>query len=230
MVIALKRTGRPAAGPVDLSRFREFAEVARFFRIEAEGRLPGASRPNGTRLRPGRDRGPDLPRDPGRMRPAGIARRPRGGAPADVRLVFDPRLAERLAAWSMRRARARIRDEPGRASQFTAVRSHIERMAALEDGRALPAPSSERAARWRARRSRAAPRIRRRRAVLPPGSPVGGGADQVAMKAGGQGAHSLCRGRRRLCEKAGLPRIDERRMTIGLIHRSRMLLQHPEGA
>ncbi len=145
VVIALKRTGRPAAGPVNLSRSREFAEVARFFRIEAEGRLPGASRPNGNDS--------DQSATAGRIYRAILddaARRYReapraGGAPADVRLVFDPRLAERLAAWSMRRARAEIRDEPGRASQFNAVRSHIERMAALEDGRALAPPSSEQA-------------------------------------------------------------------------------------
>ena len=83
---ALKRAGRSAARAVDMTRFREFAEVVRFFRIEAESRLPGASRPKGTdvsRLRPGRDRTPDLSRDPGRGGTAvpGGASRGRGRLP-----------------------------------------------------------------------------------------------------------------------------------------------------
>ena len=44
---ALKRAGRSAAQPVDMTRFREFAEVVRFFRIEAETQLPGASQAEG---------------------------------------------------------------------------------------------------------------------------------------------------------------------------------------
>ena len=122
-----------------MTRFREFAEVARFFRIEAEGRLPGASRPKGADVT---DSG--QAETAGRIYRAildGAARRyreaPRRRGPADVRLVFDPRLAERLAAWSVRWARARIRADASRASQFTAVRSHVERMATLEDGRSL---------------------------------------------------------------------------------------------
>ena len=38
---ALKRTGRPAAQPVDMARFREFALVVRFFRVEAEESAAG---------------------------------------------------------------------------------------------------------------------------------------------------------------------------------------------
>ena len=137
---ALKRAGRSAAQPVDMTRFREFAEVVRFFRIEAESRLPGASRPKGTDVT-----------DSGQAATAGRIYRaildeaahryreaPRAGeAPADVRLVFDSRLAERLAAWSIRWARAQIRADLSRVSQFNAVRSHVERMASLEDGRSF---------------------------------------------------------------------------------------------
>ena len=47
------------------------------------------------------------------------------------------RIAERLAAWSVRWARAEIRTDISRVSQFNAVRSHAERMASLEDGRSL---------------------------------------------------------------------------------------------
>jgi hypothetical protein len=137
---ALKRPGLPAAPPVDMTRFREFTEVARFFRIESEDRLQGASRPKGAGVT---DSG--QAETAGRIYGAildGAARRYRevprtSGGSADVRLVFDPRLAERLAAWSIRWARARIRLDQGRVSQFNAVRSHVERMAALEDGRSL---------------------------------------------------------------------------------------------
>jgi hypothetical protein len=137
---ALNRAGRSASKPLDMTRSREFAEVARFFRIEAETRLAGASRSKGTDVTD-----PSQAATAGRFYHAildGAARRYReapraGGAPPDVRLVFDPGVAERLAAWSIRWTRARIRDDPGRASQFNAVRSHVERMASLEDGRSL---------------------------------------------------------------------------------------------
>ena len=130
----------PPLQPVDMTRFPEFAEVVRFFRIEAESRLPGAARPKGTDVT---DSGQAA--TAGRIYRAildGAARRyreaPRAGeALADVRLVFDPRLAERLAAWSIRWARAQIRADPSRDSQFNAVRSHVERMASLEDGRSF---------------------------------------------------------------------------------------------
>ena len=130
--------GRFLHDALDMTRFREFAEIARFFRIEAESRLRESSRP----------RGMDVTAS-GRAATAariyqdildGAARRYRelprdGGAPADVRLGFDARLAERLGSWSIRWARA-LGGE-GRSTQFAAIRSHIERMATLEDGRAL---------------------------------------------------------------------------------------------
>ncbi len=137
---ALKRAGRSAAGPVDMTRFPEFALVVGFFRIEAESRLPGATRPKGNDVT---DFGQAV--TAGRIYRAildGAAHRYReapraGGALADVRFVFDPRLAERLAAWSIRWARAQIRADLTRVSQFNAVRSHVERMASLEDGRSI---------------------------------------------------------------------------------------------
>jgi hypothetical protein len=136
--IALKQSGRSGAQPVDITRFREFSEVVRFSRIEAEIRLPGAYLPKGT---DGTDAG--LAATAGRIYRAildGVAQRyreaGRAGEPAaDLRLVFDSRLAERLAGWSVRWARARIRENPTRESQYNAIRSHIERMASLEDGR-----------------------------------------------------------------------------------------------
>jgi hypothetical protein len=137
---ALKRAGRSAAQPIDMTRIGEFTEVARFFRIEAEAQLPGGSRPKGTDVT-----------DSGQAATAGRVYRaildgaahqhrdaPRAGkAIADVRVVFDARLAERLAAWSIRWARAQIRVNLTRDSQFNSVRSHIERMASLEDGRSF---------------------------------------------------------------------------------------------
>ena len=174
-----------------MTRFREFAEVARFFRIEAESRLPGASRPKGTDVT---DTGQAA--TAGRIYRAildGAARRyrevPRAGrVPADVRLVFDPRLAERLAAWSIRWARARIRDDLEPC--LTVHRGPVARRAdGVAGGRPIAPrrPRASRPPRRRARRSRASPRIRRRRAVLPPGSPVGAGADQVPMRADRRG-------------------------------------------
>ena len=135
---ALRQGGRSAAQPVDMTRFREFTDVVRFFRIDAETWLPGASRPKGA---DGTDAGQTA--TAGRIYRAildGAAQRYRdagraGDAPADVRRVFDSRLAERLAAWSVRWARAQIRANPMRESQYNAIRSHIERMASLEDGR-----------------------------------------------------------------------------------------------
>ena len=133
-----ERAGRPAVEPIDMTRFREFAEVARFFRIEAQGRLAGASSPSDTDG-PGSGQAATA----GRLYDAildGAVRRHReahrtGGPPVDLGLVFDSRLAERLAAWSARRARAQARADGSRASWSVAVRSHAERMAALEEGR-----------------------------------------------------------------------------------------------
>jgi hypothetical protein len=141
--VTIERAGRPAAGPVDMTRFREFVEVARFFRIEAESRSPGGS---SSREADGTDS--DQAAAAGRIYRTildGAVRRYRAaGADADIHLVFDSRLAERLAAWSAHRARAQIRADWSRGSRFTAVRSHIERMAALEEGSA-PRDAFERA-------------------------------------------------------------------------------------
>jgi hypothetical protein len=137
---ALKRTGRTAAKPVDWSRYNEFASVVRFLRIEAESWMSGAPRPKGMEST-----------DSAQAATASRIYRaildeaahryvlaPRAGqAVADVRLIFDSRLAERLAAWSIRWARAQIRTDLSRVSQFNAVRSHAERMASLEDGRSF---------------------------------------------------------------------------------------------
>jgi hypothetical protein len=137
---SLKRAGRPADRGVDMNRLREFAEVARFFRIEGECRLPGASHPNDPGATPS-----------GRATAAGriyrailaeaarqYARMPRDrGEPPDAGLVFDARLADRLGSWSIRWGRAQAGAGEDRAAQFKAIRSHIERMASLEDGRSL---------------------------------------------------------------------------------------------
>jgi hypothetical protein len=136
-----ERPGQPAAGPINMARFSEFVEVARFLRIDAENWLPDDSRPED----------PDAT-DPtghaavagktyraifnGAARRSGKARHA-GDAPADVHSRFDARLAERLAAWSIRWARAEIRASASRAAQFNAVRAHVERMTSLEDGRAF---------------------------------------------------------------------------------------------
>jgi hypothetical protein len=137
---ARERAGRSAVAAVDVTRLSEFTEVARFFRIEAEDRLADGSAARDVDAT-----------DSGQAETAsriyraildGAARRYReapgaGGVPADVALVFNSRLAERLAAWSARWARAQIHSDSRRASRFSAVRSHVERMAALEDGRSL---------------------------------------------------------------------------------------------
>src|SRR5262249_10943291 len=88
----LERAGRPAVEPIDMTRFREFAEVARFFRIEAPGRLAGASSPTDTD-----GTGSGQAATAGRLYRAildGAVHRYReahraGGAPVDVGLVFD---------------------------------------------------------------------------------------------------------------------------------------------
>jgi hypothetical protein len=137
---ALERAGRSASRPVDMTRFPDFAEVARFFRIEAATGLPGASRPKSTEFNDF-----DQAAIPASIYRAileraarGYQQPPRAGeARVDVRLVFDPHLAERLAAWSIRWARALVDADLTRVAKFNAVRSHVERMASLEDGRAL---------------------------------------------------------------------------------------------
>ncbi len=137
---ALKRADRSALQPVDMTRFPEFTDVVRFFRIDAESRLPGAARSKSTDVTyagqaatAGRIYGALMDAAARRYRAA-----PRSGeAVAGVRPVLDARLAERLAAWSIRGARALIRADLTRDSQFNAVRSHVKRMASLEDGRSF---------------------------------------------------------------------------------------------
>ena len=137
---ALKRAGRSDGQLVDMTRFPEFTEVVGFFRAEAASGLPGAMRPNGSDVTAagqaaiaGRIYRAILDRAARRYREPPRA----GDALADISLVFDPRLAERLAAWSIRWARSQARADLSRVSQFNAIRSHIERMASLEDGRSL---------------------------------------------------------------------------------------------
>jgi hypothetical protein len=137
---ALQRAGRPAGERLDMTRLREFAAVAIFYRTEAESQLPAVSRPKAT----------DVTAISRAAAAAQIyqatldeaARRylalPRAGQKSpEARSVFDARLAERLGAWSIRwgRVRAATGEVPG--ARFAAVRSHFERMASLEDGRAL---------------------------------------------------------------------------------------------
>ena len=136
----LKRAGRPVVEPVDMNRLREFADVVRFFRIEAESQLPRASRPKGMDVTAS-----SRAAAAARIYHAildGAARQyqemPRtGGAPPDASLVFDPCLAERLGSWSIRWAHAQASVGEGTLSPFASVRSHLERMASLEDGRSL---------------------------------------------------------------------------------------------
>ncbi len=123
-----------------MARLREFVAVAKFFRIEAESRRPEVSK----------SAGPDVTATnraaaAGQIYQAildGAARRylaiPRaGGAPPEGRSVFDTRLAERLAFWSIRWGRVEAGAGEGASSRFAAMRAHFERMASLEDGRDL---------------------------------------------------------------------------------------------
>ena len=137
---AREQAGRAAVEPLDMTRFHEFAEVARFCRIAAESRLPKASRPKDTDAKDSRQA-----EAAARIYQAILdeaARRYReaprpGGEPPDARLVFDSLLAERLAAWSIGWGRAQIGSGGSRVLRFAVVRSHIERMASLEEGRSL---------------------------------------------------------------------------------------------
>jgi hypothetical protein len=137
---AVQRAGLPADELVQKSRLREFADVARFFRLEATSQLPEASRPTGKDASAS-----SRAADAGRIYQAiwdKAARRylsaPRpNGVHPDARLYFDSRLAERLGSWSIRWARAHAGAGEDFAARYAAVRSHIERMASLEDGRSL---------------------------------------------------------------------------------------------
>jgi hypothetical protein len=136
----LERAGRSTVEPVDITRFRAFVEIARFSRIEAESRWPGGSRPkdadttaSGQAATASRIYRAILDEAVGRYRETPRA----GGKPTDARLVFDARLAERLAAWSIAWGRAQVGPDGSRAALFAAIRSHLERMASLVDGRLL---------------------------------------------------------------------------------------------
>jgi hypothetical protein len=147
--VTLKRSGRSAVPPVDMTRFRAFTDVVRFFRIDAESRLSTAAPSRGTDIA---DSGPAA--TAARIYRAIVddaARRfreaPRAGEAARVnRPVVASCLAERLAAWSIRWARAEIRANPARVSPFNAIQSHTERMASLEDGRSFRDPPERAAA------------------------------------------------------------------------------------
>jgi hypothetical protein len=129
---ALKRADRPLP--------REFVAAARFFRVEAEGQLAGLSKPSGTDLTASSRSAAagqiyQQTLDDAAHRYLALPRA--GGAPADAGLVFDSRLAERLGAWSICWARVQAGWGEGPGSRFAASRSHFDRMASLEDGRAL---------------------------------------------------------------------------------------------
>lgn len=137
---ALRRAGRPAGEHLDMTQLPEFVAVVRFFRIEAESQQPNVSTPKGIDLAAS-----------SRAAAAsqvyqsildGAARRylaipHAGGAPADAHSIFDARLAERLGFWSIHWGRALAGAGGSGGSRFAALRAHFERMASLEDGRAL---------------------------------------------------------------------------------------------
>jgi hypothetical protein len=141
---ALKQPGRSGDERLYMDRLRALADVARFFRIDAERELLAESRPN-TSDATAASRA--VAAAAGRMYQAiwdEAARRylelPRAGAATeDAEAIFDPHLAERLGFWSIRwgRAQAGAGESAHLVARFDAVRSHIDRMAALEDGRAL---------------------------------------------------------------------------------------------
>jgi hypothetical protein len=136
---ALKREGRPAGERLDMTRFHDFAAVAGFFRIEAESQLSELSRPASNDAMTAAGRAAVAGQmyqdvlDEAARRYATLRRA--GGATALAASVFDLRLAERLGSWSIRWARAQAGAGPD--ARFHAVRSHVERMAALADGRAV---------------------------------------------------------------------------------------------
>ncbi len=137
---ALKRAGRPAGEPLDLTRLRGFVAVARFFRIEAESQLPEVSRTKGTDVTVSARAAAagqiyQAMLDEAARRYLAIPRA--GGVPIDLGSVFDSRLAERLGSWSIRWGRVQAGTGQGTGPRFAADRSHLDRMTALEDGRAV---------------------------------------------------------------------------------------------
>jgi hypothetical protein len=138
-VEALRRAGRPPGQPLDMTRLREFVAAARFFRLEAECQLPETSARKGnveadTSSVAVASQIYQAIQDVAARRYLAISRV--GGRPPDAGLVFGSRLAERLGEWSIRWGRVQARGA-GPGSRFAAVRSHLERMASLADGRAL---------------------------------------------------------------------------------------------
>jgi hypothetical protein len=141
---AIHQAGRVSDERLDMNQLRTFADVARFFRIDAERQLLEESRPNSADATASSR---TVAADASRIYTAtwdAAARRyvelPRAdAATADVGAVCDPLLAERLGFWSIRwgRAQASAGESAHIVARFDAVRSHIERMATLEDGRAL---------------------------------------------------------------------------------------------
>ena len=170
-----------------MTRFREFAEVVRFFRIEAESRLPGAARPKSTDVTYA-----------GQAATAGRIYRAthgRGGTPVPggaslrVRRIADVRPSSTPASPNDSRhgpsagARAQIRADLTR--DITVQCGPVARRAdGVARGRPIVPrrPRASRSPRRWGRRACNSPRVRRRRTVLPSGSPVGVGADEVAMK------------------------------------------------
>jgi hypothetical protein len=137
---ALKRAGRPADQPIEMTRLRDFAEIARFFRIDAESRLSEAASKTDAdatastqAMAAGRIYHAILDEAAQRYLEAQRA----GKQPPDARLVFDLRLAERLGSWSIRWGRAQAGAGGDRGSRYAAVQSHLDRMASLEEGRSL---------------------------------------------------------------------------------------------
>ena len=103
-----------------MNRFREFVEIARFFRMEAEARLPEAARRKGTEVTESR-RDTIAARIYQDLLDGAAPDRYREGGPAsDVSLGLDLRLAEPLGSWSIRWARAQAGES--RNAQFAADR------------------------------------------------------------------------------------------------------------
>ena len=176
-------TGRRAPRPDPAPRVHRGGPL-----LPDRGRGPAAGRVGATGRRchgfwPGGDRGPDLPRVLD-----GAARRyregpVRAGCPPMSGLVFDSRLAERLAAWSARWARAQIRADGSRPSSSPRSSRTSSGWRRWRTAGRFATSSSGQFSPRRDRRPCAAPRIRRRRPVLSPGGLVGTGADQGPMRA-----------------------------------------------
>ena len=190
---ALKRAGRSAAQPVDMPRFREFVEVVRFFRIEAE-----------SRLRARRGRTAPTSQTPARPRPqAGfIARSWTGRHAGTGRRLARARRLPMSASSSIPGSRNASRHGPSAGHEPRSAPTRAVTHSSMRSGRTSSGwrrsrtadrsttPSSEQAPASRGRRACASPRVRRRRTVLPPGSPVGGGSGQVAIRE--VHGHSIC--------------------------------------